>query len=89
MDDVILIKATNGNNEPKQLLNDREFGYNRREKALYIGDNGQRVKLCQADDVGRIANKVETLGDDANLAQVVAKINEVISVLQDSGLMNT
>ena len=88
MNDLIRIRATKEGVQPAATLENRELGYYTDEKALYIGVNRQNIKLCQADDVGRVATKVEALSDDADILQVVAKVNEIISALQDSGLMN-
>lgn len=95
MADMVLIKATmlkNGTLYPpqSQKLEDRELAFHRSEEALYIGDdNGNPIKLCQASDVGRAAEKVAPLESDAALSDVIAKVNEMISALKDGGLMKT
>lgn len=93
----IQIKATMFENDtyypPKgedPKLEDREFAFHRGENALYIGnEKGKPIKLCQASDVGKVAKKVDFLPDNADIATVVARVNELISVLRESGLMHT
>lgn len=53
MADTIQIRAGNKANMPK--LADRELGYVRDEKALYIGTAGGNVKLCDADLEGTVS----------------------------------
>lgn len=60
MADTIQIRAGNKANMPK--LADRELGYVRDEKALYIGTAGGNVKLCDAD----LEGTVNKLGDTVN-----------------------
>lgn len=92
MNDLIQIKATGVTEggkllDPQDALKDRELGYHRSEKALYIGVDGFDIKLCQADDVGRKAGFVDEVPEDAELGEVIASLNSLISALKESGLM--
>ena len=88
MADTIRIKATSIDDEPGSILTDRVLAYHRKEKALYIGDdNNMPVKLCQADDVGKKAEKVDDVPTDAQLGGVITVVNNLISALKESGLM--
>ena len=48
MDDTIKIRGGSGKTPE---LQDKELGYNRDEKALYIGTPEENVRLCGADDI--------------------------------------
>lgn len=63
MADSIQIKAGNGD-VPK--LKDREFGYRRDEKALYIGTKDGNVKLCDAETEQRLAEYIDGLVQTIN-----------------------
>ena len=91
MADSIQIKATEAGSEPKNaLLNHKELGFHTDEEALYIGYNGRKnIKLCQASDVGRVAEKVDSLPEDANLGEVISAFNSLLLSLKNSGLMKT
>ena len=43
-----VIKIKGGSGAPPKL-SERELGYNKTDKALYIGTSGGNVKLCDAD----------------------------------------
>ena len=55
-----LIKIKGGSGEVPEL-EDRELGYSRDEKALYIGTKNGNVKLCGADDVATLQGLIEGL----------------------------
>ena len=58
MADLIMIKG--GSGEVPEL-EDRELGYSRDEKALYIGTKNGNVRLCGADDVATLQGLIEGL----------------------------
>ena len=95
MADSVQIAATEEEKNPQRILLEREIAYHRGEKALYIGIGGQRVKLCQADDIAKLEGKLtaeqvdsmDGLSSGATLAQVVEKYNDLISALKESGIM--
>lgn len=66
MADLIKIKGGSGD---VPALQDREIAYSKSEKALYIGTKDGNVRLCGADDYGRI----ETL---------ITEINERLTALE-------
>ena len=51
MADLIKIKGGTG---AVPTLQDRELGYSKDEKALYIGTANGNVRLCGADDISRL-----------------------------------
>ena len=55
-----LIKIKGGSGEVPEL-EDKELGYSRDEKALYIGTKNGNVKLCGADDVATLQGLIEGL----------------------------
>ena len=81
MADTIQIRAGNKANMPK--LADRELGYVRDEKALYIGTAGGNVKLCDADlegTVNKLGDTVSTLnGTVTELGNTVTTHGETLS----------
>ena len=89
MDDAIRITATKKGTPPSRTLLDREIGYNRDQKAFYIGADGFNVMLCRADDVGKEADKIDALPEDAELGDVVAAFNDLISALKAGKVMKT
>lgn len=48
------LQIRGGNKATMPVLQIREIAYCKDEKALYIGTSGGNVKLCDADDPGRI-----------------------------------
>lgn len=58
MADLIIIKGGKGD---VPQLQDKELGYSRDEKALYIGTANGNVKLCNADDIFTILSHANTL----------------------------
>lgn len=56
MDDTIKIKGGSGETPE---LQDRELGYNREEKALYIGTPDGNVKLCSADAIAELKQYID------------------------------
>lgn len=56
MNDTIKIKGGIGETPE---LQDRELGYNREEKALYIGTPDGNVKLCSADDIAELKRYID------------------------------
>jgi hypothetical protein len=82
------------------FLADGELGYNRAEKALYIGDGGRRnQKLCSVETAEKVeeleltklsATQIDNqpiLGDGATINDVVNAFNSLISAMQTSGIM--
>ena len=59
------IKIRGGGGETPDLL-ERELGYNRNEKALYIGTHEGNVRLCGADDVDKMKLYVDLLMEEVN-----------------------
>ena len=60
------LQIRGGSKSTMPTLQDREFGYCKDEKALYIGADGANVKLCDADDPARITaleTQTSTLSD--------------------------
>lgn len=58
MDDLIRIKGGSGETP---ALQDREIAYNKNEKALYIGTPDGNVRLCGADDIKSILDRLTAL----------------------------
>lgn len=58
MDDLIRIKGGSGETP---ALQDREIAYNKSEKALYIGTPDGNVRLCGADDIKSILDRLKAL----------------------------
>lgn len=58
MDDTIKIRGGKGETPE---LQDRELGYNRDEKALYIGTPENNVRLCGADDIANVKKYMNEL----------------------------
>lgn len=56
MNDLIKIKGGAG---IMPMLQDRELGYHKTEKALYIGTPAGNVKLCNADDIQKLIDLAE------------------------------
>ena len=82
------------------FLADGELGYNRAERALYIGDGGRRnQKLCSAEMAETIealeleklsATQIDNqpiLGADSSINDVINAFNSLISAMQTSGIM--
>ena len=67
MADSIRIKGGTGS-VPK--LEDRELGYSKDEKALYIGTKDGNVRLCGADDIDTVKAYIDGL-----VAQINARID--------------
>lgn len=67
MADTIQIRAGYKANMPK--LTDRELGYVRDERALYIGTATGNVKLCDADLEGTVTAQGNTIGGLQNTVQ--------------------
>lgn len=55
-----LIKIKGGSGEVPEL-EDRELGYSRDEKALYIGTKNGNERLCGADDIATLQGKIDAL----------------------------
>lgn len=58
MADLITIKGGSGN---VPTLQDRELGYSKDEKALYIGTSNGNVRLCGADDIGALNTLINNI----------------------------
>ena len=72
MADLITIKGGEGNTPS---LQDKELGYNRTEKALYIGTPNGNQKLCVGDDKPTLyAIYGETTGAEVNAAIQAGKL---------------
>lgn len=56
------LQIRGGNKSTMPTLQDREPGYCKDEKALYMGTSGGNVKLCGADDPARITALETTTG---------------------------
>lgn len=56
------VQIFGGNKAGMPALRDRELGYCKDEKALYIGTANGNVRLCGADDSGRIDALETTTG---------------------------
>ena len=68
MNDLIKIKGGKGN---VPVLQDKELGYSRDEKALYIGTPDGNIKLCCADDAQKI------LALETELESVKARLKDL------------
>ena len=72
MDDLIKIKGGSGKTP---TLQDKELGYNRDEKALYIGTPSGNERLCGAGDTDVFyATFGETAGEAINAAYQAGKL---------------
>ncbi len=58
MADLITIKGGSGN---VPTLQDRELGYSKDGKALYIGTSNGNVRLCGADDIGALNTLINNI----------------------------
>ena len=82
-------------------LRARELAYCKDEKALYIGDGSENIKLCTAGETEELAGRTEALedampekltamselADSADLAAVISAHNDLIAALKESGIM--
>ena len=73
MNDLIKIKGGKGN---VPVLQDKELGYSRDEKALYIGTPKGNEKLCSADGAKKITEHEEKIDE------LVQKINACLDKLE-------
>lgn len=76
MADLIQIKGGNGDPPP---LQNRELGFSKDEKALYIGTNNTKagnIRLCGADDKKSLEEYVNGLISD-NISGVNKQIEEI------------
>lgn len=72
MNDLMKIKGGSGKTPS---LQDRELGYNKSEKALYIGTEGGNVRLCGAEDKDVFyAIFGVTTGEEVNAAYKAGKV---------------
>lgn len=60
MSDLIKIYGGNGD---VPVLQDRVLAYRKDTKELFVGMNGENVKLCRADDITKILNLEERLNN--------------------------
>ena len=60
MADLIRIKGGSGS---VPTLQERELGYSKTEKSLYIGTANGNIKLCSASDIEKIAEIVGRIDD--------------------------
>lgn len=80
MNDLMKIKGGSGKTPS---LQDRELGYNKSEKALYIGTEGGNVRLCGAEDKDVFyAIFGVTTGEEVNAAY---KAGKVVACKLDNG----
>ncbi len=85
MNDLIKIKGGRG---AVPVLADRELGYSIDEKALYIGLDGTNVRLCGADDLNEIVERVTALEEKpayyskTEIDEILATINARLDVLE-------
>ena len=91
MADKIQIRA--GKKENMPLLTDRELGYVRDEKSLYIGTPSGNVDLlAELKETKLTATKVaaqDTVDEYADVATIAAAFNSLIAAMKSSGVMNT
>lgn len=93
MADKILIKGGNLANMPS--LSEREIVVATDEKALYVGINGQKVRMCGAGDKAELDKKLTataaeaqaTLEATTDLAGTISAFNSLISALKAGGIM--
>lgn len=82
MADLIQIKGGNGDPPP---LQNRELGFSKDEKALYIGTNNTtsgNIRLCGAEDIEKIKEYVNGLISD-NISGVNKQIEEINTQLAE------
>lgn len=96
MADLIQIKA---GEDPKTVLSDREIGYRKKDRTLFIGIDGKNEKVCSGKDIEDIAaelqNKLtataiptmDTLSAESDLSAVIGAVNSLISAMKASGIM--
>lgn len=79
MDDLIMIKSGALNDrESMPKLREKELGYRKDEKALYIGTESENVRLCGTDD----AVKIKQLESDiTELINGIKAIDENIKAI--------
>ena len=81
MADLIKIKGGNG---AVPALQDRELGYSKTEKALYIGTEGENVLLYSANDTTRIDPLIEEVkGIQATLTAINSEIETINTAIED------
>ena len=92
MDDTIKIRGGSGKTPE---LQDKELGYNRDEKALYIGTPEENVRLCGADDIAGAKKYADGLKSEAKeyadsivngakeyIDGLIAEVNERLEALE-------
>lgn len=79
MADLIQIKGGSGD---VPILQDRELGYKKDEKALYIGTGSENVRLCGKEDVERVNTLITSInGLQETLATINTKIEDITARL--------
>ena len=78
MADTIRIKGGSG---AVPNLQDRELGYSKTEKALYIGTGSGNVRLYSANDTERIDTLIE---DVKSLQAEITALNEEIEAIKEN-----
>ena len=86
MADLIKIKGGNGN-VPE--LQDKELGYRKDEKALYIGTDNGNMRLCGANDKAELKTYIDAYIEANNAKnnetdQLIIAINNQIATLENS-----
>lgn len=96
MADLIQIKA---GEDPKSVLSDREIGYRKKDKALFVGIDGKNEKVCSGKEIEDIATELQnkltavqiatqgTLSAESDLSAVISAFNALISAMKASGIM--
>lgn len=72
MDDTIKIRGGRGETPE---LQDRELGYNRDKKELYIGTPDENVRLCGADDIAEVKKYI---------AELMVAVNDRLAALENT-----
>lgn len=81
MADTIRIKGGRG---AVPTLQDRELGYSKDEKTLYIGTGGENVRLYSGNDTERIDTLIEDIkGIQATLTAINAEIETINTAIED------
>lgn len=81
MADLIRIKGGSGD---VPTLQDRELAYSKDEQALYIGTEGENLRLCGAKDVSELITRlVETNARLDEINTLIENINARLDALEN------
>ncbi len=88
MQDLIRLKGGSGEVPD---LQDREPAVHKKNKELYIGINGENVRMCGANDLTEINSKInEILSEISTLTTTIANIeSEITNIKSRLGALET